>query len=162
MLFSFEMEKPTPYAPKELEGEYKLVINGRKMRLTKVDDGIKTHATCNKTDNWNMVDGINTCLERIENKKKYAAIKVGDKVEVVDEGCNYPHYIDWVVRNIKDPIEIARFVNCDRQKLNGRVGKVLAVAPCSNRSNNVLAYVQTESGSVYRNYLIGVKGLKKI
>lgn len=115
MLFSFEMEKSTPYAPKELEGEYKLVINGRKMQLTKVDDGIKTHATCNKTDNWNMVDGINTCLERIKDKKKDAAIKVGDKVKVVDEDCNYPHYIDWVVKNVKDPIEIARFVNCDNR-----------------------------------------------
>ena len=162
MLFSFEMEKSTPYAPKELEGEYKLVINGRKMRLTKADDGTKARATCNKTDNWNMVDGINTCLERIKQKKDDMAIKVGDKVEVVDEGRNYSHYVDWVVKNIKDPIEIARFVNCEGQKLNGRVGKVLAVAPWSNGSNNVLAYVQTESGNVYRNYLIGVKGLKKI
>ena len=162
MLFSFEMEKSTPYAPKELEGEYKLVINGRKMRLTKVDDGIKTHATCNKTDNWNMVDGINTCLERIKDKKKDAAIKVGDKVEVVSEGRNYPHYIDWVVRNIKDPIEIARFVNCDNQKLNGRIGKVLAIAPWGGGSVTTLAYVQIEDGGVDKNYLIDVKGLKKI
>lgn len=161
MLFSFEMEKSTPYAPKELEGEYKLVINGRKMRLTKVDDGTKARATCNKTDNWNMVDGIDTCLERIKQKKD-GGIEVGDTVEVIDEGRNYPHYVDWVVKNIKDPIEIARFVNCEGQKLNGRVGKVLAVAPWSNGSNNVLAYVQTESGRVYRNYLIEVKGLKKI
>lgn len=162
MLFSFEMEKSTPYAPKELEGEYKLVINGRKMQLTKVADGIKTHATCNKTDNWNMVDGINICLERMNDKKKYTAIKVGDTVEVIDEGRNYPHYVDWVVRNVKDPVEIARFVNCDNQKLNGRVGKVLAIASWGGGSVRTLAYVQIKDKDADKNYLIDVKGLKKI
>ena len=69
MMFSLEVEKATPYAPKELNGEYRLVINGRKMRVEKLDDGEKARATCHKLDNWNMVDGINLCLERIADKK---------------------------------------------------------------------------------------------
>lgn len=132
------------------------------MRLTKVADGIKSHATCNKTDNWNMVNGIDTCLERIKDKKEDAAIKVGDKVEVVDEVYNYPHYVGWVVKNIKDPLEIARFVNCANQKLDGCFGTVLAIAPWDNGSDNMLAYVRMGCNNVYKNYLIGVKGLKKI
>ena len=70
MMFSLEVEKATPYAPKELNGEYRLVINGRKMRVEKLDDGEKARATCHKLDNWNMVDGINLCLERIADKKR--------------------------------------------------------------------------------------------
>lgn len=55
MMFSFEVEKSTPYAPKELNGEYRLVINGRKMRVEKLDDGTKARATCHKADNCNSV-----------------------------------------------------------------------------------------------------------
>lgn len=161
MMFSFEMERSQPYAPKELEGEYKLVVNGRKMRLTKVSDGTKTRATCNKTDNWNMARGISTCLERIKDKKAAAEIKVGDKVEIVDEGLNYPYYASWVVKNIKDPLEIARFVNCGDQKLNGLIGKVLAVAPWDNEGR-MLAYVQIDNCHANQNYVIGVNGLRKI
>ena len=70
MMFSLDVEKATPYAPKELNGEYRLVINGRKMSVEKLDDGEKARATCHKLDNWNMVDGINLCLGRLADKKK--------------------------------------------------------------------------------------------
>ncbi len=100
-MFTFEATKPTPFAPPELEGEYKLTIKGRHMKMTKVDNGIKTRATCNKTDDWNLVDGINTCLGRIQEKKKDAdKIKVGDRVKVIDSTLKYPNYVEWVVKNV--------------------------------------------------------------
>lgn len=159
MLFSFEMEKSTPYAPKELEGEYKLVINGRKMRLTRVDDGTKARATCNKTDNWNMVDGINTCLERIKQKKEDEVIKVGDEVKVVDMGKGYRDYVDWVVENVRNVYDVARYVNGEIAH-NGAIGKVVAIAP-HGVNDRTLAYIITNDYEP-KGYVINVTGLKKI
>ena len=96
-MFAFEVTRSKPFAPPELEGEYKLTIKGRNMKMEKLDDGIKARATCNKMDDWNMVDGINVCLERVKAKQDAAKeIKVGDKVKVVDNGESYSAYADWV------------------------------------------------------------------
>ena len=159
-MFTFEATKTTPFAPPELEGEYKLTIKGRHMKMTKVDDGIKARATCNKTDDWNMVDGINTCLGRIQEKKKDAdKIKVGDKVWVVNSGEKYPNYVDWVIKNVEDKVDIARFAYHDRRKLNDETGKVVAVAPHNHIDKDcLLAYVQI--GELC--YLFNMNGLKKI
>lgn len=163
MLFNFEMEKSTPYAPKELEGEYKLVINGRKMQLTKLPDCIKSHTTCNKADGWNMVDGINVCLERMKNKLN-SEIGVGDKVEIINSDRVYPLYVDWVTKNISKSVEIARFVNHSVSSgyLNGKCGIVLAVAPHSDNDKTMLTYVQIYVDEHYENYVINTKGLRKI
>lgn len=163
-MFTFETTKTTSFAPPELEGEYKLTIKGRHMKMTKVDDGIKARATCNKTDDWNLVDGINTCLGRIQEKKKDTdKIKVGDKVEVVDSTCKYPNYVEWVVKNVRDKRDVACFANGSIDNLFNDVGVVVAVAPheCDEYGGD-LAYVRFESGKIQRCYLFDVTGLKKI
>ena len=160
-MFTFEATKPTPFAPPELEGEYKLTIKGRHMKMTKVDNGIKTRATCNKTDDWNLVDGINTCLGRIQEKKKDAdKIKVGDRVKVIDSTLKYPNYVEWVVKNVSGKMDIARFANGSREDLSSKVGVVIAVAP--HQYGGDLIYVQFEIGGMKRCYLFDLKGLKKI
>lgn len=158
-MFAFEVTRTTPFAPPELEGEYKLTIKGRHMKMTKVDEGIKARATCNKTDDWNMVNGINTCLGRIKAKQDAAKeIKVGDKVQVVDSDEKYPNYIDWVIKNVEDKVDIARFAYHDRRKLDGRNGFVVAVAPHSDGNTEQLAYVRIGEDC----YLFNMRGLKKI
>lgn len=75
-MFTFEATKTTPFASPELEGEYKLTIKGRHIKMTKVDDVIN-----------------------IQEKKKDAdKIKVGDKVKVVASTYRYPNYVEWVVK----------------------------------------------------------------
>lgn len=161
-MFTFEATKTTPFAPPELEGEYKLTIKGRHMKMTKVDDGIKARATCNKTDDWNMVDGINTCLGRIQEKKRWAnKIKVGDKVKVVDSKCKYPNYVEWVVKNVRDKRDVACFANGSTDNLSGKNGFVVAVAPHGDIDEDI-AYVQFEIGGLTRCYLFDMDGLKKI
>lgn len=160
-MFTFEATKTTPFAPPELEGEYKLTIKGRHMKMTKVDDGIKARATCNKTDDWNMVDGINTCLGRIQGKKKCAdKIKVGDKVKVVDSTCKYPNYVEWVVKNVENKVDVACFANGSQDDLTRMTGVVIAVAP--HKYGNHLVYVRIENGMMPRCYLFNMDGLKKI
>lgn len=160
-MFTFEATKTTPFAPPELEGEYKLTIKGRHMKMTKVDGGIKARATCNKTDDWNLADGINTCLGRIQAKKANDVIKVGDRVKIVDNGKQYTSYADWVANNIKSRADVARFCyGCDIP--NGTVGTVVCIAP-HGVIGETLAYVKTMNEEFgYCCYLMNVKGLKKI
>ena len=160
-MFTFEATKTTPFAPPELEGEYNLTIKGRHMKMTKVDDGIKARATCNKTDDWNMVDGINTCLGRIQAKKKDAdKIKVGDKVKVVASTYKYPNYVEWAVKNVENKTDVACFVNGGIADLTGMTGVVVAVAP--HEYGGDLAYIRFKSGKLQRCYLFDVDGIKKI
>lgn len=160
-MFTFEVTRTKPFAPPELEGEYKLTIKGRKMKMEKLDDGIKVRATCNKTDDWNMVDGINVCLDRIQEKNKDAdKIKVGDKVKVVDSACKYPNYVEWVVKNVWDKTDVACFANGSTTDLSGKAGFVIAVAP--HQYGGDLIYTQFEIDGMKRCYLFDVKGLKKI
>lgn len=143
-MFTFEATKTTPFAPLELEGEYKLTIKGRHMKMTKVDDG------------------INTCLGRIQEKKKDAdKIKVGDEVKVVNSKSKFSNYIDWVIKNVEDKRDVALFANNSRENINGEIGVVIAIAPHSNGKADI-AYVRFGSGVLQRCYLFDMDGLKKI
>lgn len=161
-MFTFEVTRTTPFAPPEMEGEYKLTINGRHMKMTKVDEGIKARATCNKTDDWNMVDGINTCLGRIKDKQdKAKEIKVGDKVQVVDNGESYSAYADWVVANVVSRNAAVR--SCYGGYIgNGAIGTVLCIAP-HGKIDRTLAYIQIDDNLGEKKcYLMDIAGLKKI
>lgn len=162
-MFTFEVTRSKPFAPPELEGEYKLTIKGRQMKMEKLDDGIKVRATCNKTDDWNMVDGINVCLERVKAKQDAAKeIKVGDVVEVIDGGKGYSGYVDWVTAHVDSPKDAVRFMySCDVP--NGVVGTVRYMAPHNIARNTMLAYVEVRTATHENGfYLMDVKGLKKI
>lgn len=164
MMFSLDVEKATPYAPKELNGEYRLVINGRKMRVEKLDDGEKARATCHKLDNWNMVDGINLCLERIADKKskKPKRICVGDRVKVVNPEKAYVNYIDWVGRNCNSAKDAAAYRKGNKPAKN-MIGEVLHIAPYSGKSDHMLAYIRVGAPfNSYDCYLIPVDGLERV
>lgn len=157
-MFTFEVTRTKPFAPPELEGEYKLTIKGRKMKMEKLNDGIKVRATCNKTDDWNMIDGINVCLDRVKAKQNAAKeIKVGDMVRVVDSVYKYPNYVKWVVKNVDNKNDVACFANGSRDNLDGKDGVVVAIAPHDNGDN--IAYVRMRDG---RCFLFAMDGLKKI
>ena len=164
MMFSFEVEKSTPYAPKELNGEYRLVINGRKMRVEKLDDGEKARATCHKLDNWNMVDGINLCLERIADKKREnkKPIWVGDRVKVANPEKAYVNCIDWVGRNCNSVKDAAAYRKGNKPAEN-MIGEVLHIAPYRGESVDMLAYIRVGAPfDIYDCYLIAVDGLERV
>ena len=164
MMFSLEVEKATPYAPKELNGEYRLVINGRKMKVEKLDDGEKARATCHKLDNWNMVDGINLCLERIADKKREnkKPICVGDRVKVVNPEKAYINCIDWVGRNCNS-VKDAAACRKGNKPAENMIGEVLHIAPYSGNSDHMLAYIRVGAPfDFYDCYLIPVDGLERV
>lgn len=67
-------------APKWLEGDYDLHIEGNRMVLTS-KDGKKVEARCHPDDDWRLQVGIDELKERMAEAKKPREIKVGDKVK---------------------------------------------------------------------------------
>ena len=69
-------------APKWLEGDYDLHIEGNRMTMTS-KDGKKVEACCHPEDDWRLQVGIDELKERMAEVKKPREIKVGDKVRFV-------------------------------------------------------------------------------
>ena len=69
-------------APKWLEGDYDLHIEGNRMTMTS-KDGQKVEARCHPEDDWRLQVGIDELKERMAEAKKPREIKVGDKVKFV-------------------------------------------------------------------------------
>lgn len=66
-------------APKWLEGDYDLHIEGNRMTMTSKDDK-KVEARCHPEDDWRLQVGIDELKERMSEAKKPREIKVGDRV----------------------------------------------------------------------------------
>ena len=69
-------------APKWLEGDYDLHIEGNRMTMMS-KDGKKVEARCHPEDDWRLQVGIDELKERMAEAKKPREIKVGDKVKFV-------------------------------------------------------------------------------
>lgn len=69
-------------APKWLEGDYDLHIEGNRMTMTS-KDGKKVETRCHPEDAWRLQVGIDELKERMAEAKKPREIKVGDKVKFV-------------------------------------------------------------------------------
>ena len=66
-------------APKWLEGDYDLHIEGNRMTMTS-KDGKKVETRCHLEDDWRLQVGIDELKEKMADVKKPREIKVGDKV----------------------------------------------------------------------------------
>lgn len=75
-------------APKWLEGDYDLHIEGNRMTMTS-KDGKKVETRCHPDDDWRLQVGIDELKERMAEAKKPREIKVGDVVKVkTSQQCN--------------------------------------------------------------------------
>ena len=82
-------------APKWLEGDYDLHIEGNRMTMTS-KDGKKVEASCHPDDDWRLQVGIDELKERMAEAKKPREIKVGDKVRFNRADCyNVKQVIDF-------------------------------------------------------------------
>lgn len=75
-------------APKWLEGDYGLHIEGNRMTMTS-KDGKKVETRCHPDDDWRLQVGIDELKKRMAEAKKPREIKVGDIVKVkTSQQCN--------------------------------------------------------------------------
>lgn len=94
-------------APKWLEGDYDLHIEGNRMTMTS-KDGKKVEARCHPEDDWRLQVGIDELKERMSETKKPREIKVGDKVKLRH---NLVPNVVYTVKYIDKELKIAMIYN---------------------------------------------------
>ena len=100
-------------APKWLEGDYDLHIEGNRMTMTS-KDGKKVEACCHPEDDWRLQVGIDELKERMAEAKKPREIKVGDVVTVKAREKYSPMYAKSFFEENSIPVEyIIRVVQAD-------------------------------------------------
>lgn len=97
-------------APKWLEGDYDLHIEGNRMVLTS-KDGEKVETRCHPDDAWRLQVGINKLKERMSEAKKPREIKVGDRVVI-----NHVRTRVWTVKYIDKAKGVALIDNTNSDK----------------------------------------------
>ena len=133
-------------APKWLEGDYDLHIEGNRMTMTS-KDGKKVEARCHPEDDWRLQIGIDELKERMAEAKKPREIKVGDKVKFKHGAVDWysPHTVsDWCKTNhisVDDVITVSTsdiiFYGCG-DALKDYKFRVVTVA---KHKNQTLAYI---------------------
>ena len=94
-------------APKWLEGDYDLHIEGNRMVMTS-KDGKKVETRCHPEDDWRLQIGIDELKERMSEVKKPREIKVGDKVKIRH---NLVPNVVYTVKYIDKELKIAMIYN---------------------------------------------------
>lgn len=133
-------------APKWLEGDYDLHIEGNRMVMTS-KDGKAVEARCHPDDDWRLQVGIDELKERMAEAKKPREIKIGDRVkfkyDAIDWYC--PHTVsDWCKTNHISVDDVMTtyasnviFGECDYELKDFRF-RVVTVAKYKNQT---LAYI---------------------
>lgn len=103
-------KKPNNNAPKSIKGDYDLSIHGNKIVLVDNVDGTTVEAKCHPDDDFDIGAGIKEAFKKLNEKREEIRkqkeeeeeekkIKVGDWVEVVNEGLIFPLYSDFFFEN---------------------------------------------------------------
>lgn len=152
-------------APKWLEGDYDLHIEGNRMTMTS-KDGKKVEVSCHPDDDWRLQVGIDELKERMAEAKKPREIKVGDMVKFKHNAVDwyYPHTVsDWCKTNhiSVDDVMTAYasdiiFGKCD-YKLEDYRFRVVTVA---KHKNQMLAYIMDVNN--HYSFIVDVEWLELV
>lgn len=154
-------------APKDIVGDYTLSIKDNRITL-RDKDGVEVFARCHPEDVFDVGEGVREAFKYLNKKRKgneKKNIKVGDWVEVIDNGCSYSTSA-WVFEE-NDILHYAARFRYGVTPLNGMEGRVMFI------TDNNIAVVEERMGSYYGDskfselkchnaiYLIGLQGLRK-
>lgn len=132
--------------------------------LVEFDNNIGGHSGNGKgkDDHCWWVMNSSEYLELVDNKDA-KKINVGDRVKVIDTGCAYSSYTEWVTKNA--PEFAVYYMYCAsyfypsiRERITASTFTVVAKAPHSDFADRMLYLVQDEFA---RCFLLGEEGLKK-
>ena len=118
----------------------------------------KTVAKCHPDDEFDFMTGATLALERMkeENQKPDNGLRIGDKVEVVDDGKGYTSYYGWF--KAYNEIELGLRYAYGSPVTKGEVGVVKAIYPHTRFGNMIVAIEDREEVV----HLVGKEGLRKI
>ena len=151
-------------APGGIVGDYTLSIEGNKITLIDVN-GVEVFARCHPEDVFDVGEGVREAFNKLKEKRE-DKIKVGDWVEVIDNGCSYSTSAEVFKEN--DILHYAARFRYGVTPLNGMEGRVMFI------TDNNIAVVEEQMGSYYGDskfselkchdaiYLIGLQGLRKV
>ena len=114
-----------------------------------------------KSKLYNLCDVLTDDLSLIWEREEKEEIKVGDKVKVINNGCCFDEYYDWVKENINNR-ELKLKFDYGNVLSNGTICEVLHINKHNGSYNtdDTLAYIQDMENK--RCYLINIEGLEKI
>ena len=159
-------KKPNNNAPKSIKGDYDLSIHGNKIVLVDNVDGTTVEAKCHPDDNFDIGIGIKETFRKLNVKREEyrkqkeeedKKIKVGDWVEVVNNGHSYSTYPEWLYNRVK--FEFVKYYHYGYCPRNGSIGKVVAIGQHENQSDGIIVAIRANDRYVY---IVNQKGLKKV
>lgn len=127
-------KKPNHKAPKSIRGDYDLSIHGNKIVLVDNVDGTTVETKCHPDDDFDIGVGIKKAFEKMNEKREEIqkakeeeekTIKVGDWVEVVDNGASYPQRDEFFEDN--NLLSCAARFRYGVTPFNGTRGKVVFI-----------------------------------
>lgn len=174
------VKNPNNNVPKSIKGDYDLSIHGNKIVLVDNADGTTVEAKCHPDDDFDIGAGIKEAFKKLNEKREEIRkqkeeeekkIKVGDWVEVVDNGVSYSQMINFFEEN--NILEYAARFRYGVSPFIGTKEKVLFIEKTEYDDNGIVVMeVQKEKfvGSpefshldCYNTiYLINASGLKKV
>lgn len=160
-------KKSNNNAPKTIKGDYDLSIHGNKIVLVDNADGTTVEAKCHPDDTFDIGIGIKEAFRKLNTKReedrkkkeeKDKEIKVGDWVEVINEGANFPIYSSFFSENhLEDLGKKFRYgcnlVNGDKLQVEFIKGERVVL----KRKEKFGIYGPQDCV-----YLMGIGGLKKV
>lgn len=155
-----QSKKPNNNVPKNIKGDYDLSIHGNKIVLVDNKDGTTVEAKCHPDDNFDIGTGIEEAFKKLNEKRDEEArkvIKVGDMVEVVNNGQTYSTYTDWCYKNL--PFNLVKQYAYNVTPYTGTVGKVVYIAPHLLDNKSKIVAIKDNKNRIF---LIGESGLKKV
>ena len=156
-------KKSNNNVPKHIKGDYDLSIHGNKIVLVDNADGTTVEAKCHPDDEFDIGVGAKEAFKKMNQKREEEKkqkeeeeekIKVGDWVEVVDIGFNYPYYWEWMPNNKFSIIKNFEYAGRPHSKFC----KVMYLGQ-HKTADIQLAFIEDKEGLCHT---IGVKGLKKV
>lgn len=159
-------KKPNNNAPKSIKGDYHLSIHGNKIVLVDNVDGTTVEAKCHPDDDFDIGIGIKEAFKKMNEKREEIRkakeeeekkIKVGDWVEVVDNGQSYTTYSEWLYNRVK--FEFVKYYHYGYCPKNGSIGKVVAIDQHEDPSDGIIMAIYANDGYVY---IVNQEGLKKV
>lgn len=152
-------------APKSIKGDYDLSIHGNKIVLVDNIEGTSVEAKCSPEDNFDIGEGIKEAFKKLnakreeirkEEEEEKKRIKVGDWVQVIDNGRSYTTYPQWLYDKVGFH-HVKKYVYGDVPP-NGLIGRVIVIG--NHELDKSKKIIGLEAGDCV--YIINIKGVKKV
>ena len=160
----FTPKKPNNSAPKSIKGDYDLSIHGNKIVLVDNIEGTSVEAKCSPEDNFDIGEGIKEAFKKLnakreeirKEKEEGKRIKVGDWVQVIDNGRSYTTYHEWLYDKVRFQ-HVKKYAYGDVPP-NGLIGRVIVIGNHELDKSKKLIGLEADDCV----YIINIEGVKKV